>query len=68
MINSNGDTLFSSSRDQTIKIWQLQTEKWQCVQTLEGDSGSFHSLVINSTGNLLFGGSSDGTIRAWRKT
>lgn len=58
----DGCILASSSRDQTIKMWDVQTR--QCLITLPGHS-NVDTVVFSPDGHLLASGSSDRTIRLW---
>ncbi len=56
-----GQTLFSSSKDKTIKLWDLNTNTH--TATLQGHKGAVYSLKLD--GQRLFSGSSDSTIKIW---
>jgi WD40 repeat protein len=56
-----GNVLFSSSADQTIKRWDLTTH--ECTGTIKGHTGPV--LCIAVQGNLLFSGSLDKTVKIW---
>ncbi len=57
----SGDELISGSSDNTIKIWDLNTNT--CVATFPGHTAWVRSLTVS--GDKLFSGSSDCTIRIW---
>ena len=63
-LSPDGQTLVSSSGDQTIKLWNLQTGK--LLRTLSGHSGTVWSIAISSDGQTLASGSSDNTIKIWK--
>jgi WD40 repeat protein len=56
-----GETLFSSSHDDKIKIWDLKTNT--CTATLQGRANRSCALAVEE--NALFSNSSDGTIEIW---
>jgi len=53
--------IFSGSRDNTIKVWNLDTG--ECLATLKEHTDYVTSLAID--GNILYSGSMDTTIRVW---
>lgn len=59
-----GKTLFSSSGDYTIKIWDWQAQK-KLIRTLEGHSFWIKALCLTPDGKTLFSGSGDYTIKIW---
>ncbi len=59
----DGQTLASSSEDQTIKLWDLSTD--QCLKTLTGHQGWVKSIAFSPNGKLLASGSFDHTIKVW---
>ena len=62
-ISPNGKYIISGSRDSTIKIWDIKTEK--CLKTLEGHKYSVNSVAISPNGKYIVSGSSDSTIKIW---
>jgi WD40 repeat protein len=62
-ISHNGKILASSSRDKTIKIWDLDTKT--CLAILPGDSGTVTDLVITPDDQTLVSCHSDFNIRTW---
>ncbi|KAF7458277.1 WD40 repeat-containing protein [Cryptosporidium felis] len=58
--------LITSSKDCTIKIWNIQSQI--CLQTLTRHKGEVYSLLLNPTGNRLFVGGSSGEISVYRLT
>ncbi|MCT7961418.1 serine/threonine protein kinase [Laspinema sp. D1] len=62
-ISSDGETLVSGSRDKTIKIWNLKTEK--LLNTLTGHDLWVRSVAISLDGQTLVSGSYDNTIKIW---
>ena len=59
----DGLTLASASRDNTIKLWHLQTQK--PIATLRGHSDSVWSVAFSPDGNTLASASFDKTIKLW---
>ena len=53
----------SSSRDNTIKMWELPTGR--PLGELGGHSGHVESLMVSGNGRILASGSWDGTIKLW---
>ena len=45
--------LISGSRDKTLKIWDIETEK--CVRTLKGHTGPINAIVLGKKGEILSG-------------
>lgn len=55
------EKIITGSRDQTIKIWDLN--QYQCIHTLEGHQGSVLCLKYND--EVIISGSSDHTVIVW---
>ena len=53
----------SSSRDKTLKVWEVATGK--CVATLEGHSGGVRSVAMFPDGRRVVSGSTDNTLKYW---
>ncbi len=62
-ISSDGQTLVSGGRDQTIRIWKLTTG--ELLRTLKAHSDSVRSVEISGNGQTLASGSADKTVRVW---
>lgn len=56
-------TFASSSLDDTIKVWNLQTGN--LLTTLRGHSRAVNTLAFSPDGKLLVSGSDDYTVRIW---
>ncbi len=56
-------TLVSSSLDDTVKLWALETG--ELLETLTGHTRSVNAIAISPDGNTLASGSDDYTIRIW---
>ena len=59
----DGKTLASASRDKTIKLWNLQTQK--AISTLTGHSNWVISVAFSPDGLTLASASRDNTIKLW---
>ena len=61
------DILFSSSYDNTIKIWADpgDDEDWVCVNTLAGHESTVWEVAFHPDGTQFVSCSSDKTIRIW---
>ncbi|MEG4173138.1 WD40 domain-containing protein, partial [Microcoleus sp. S13_C3] len=59
----DGKTLASASRDHTIKLWHLETQK--PIATLRGHSNSVLSVAFSPDGLTLASASTDNTIQLW---
>jgi WD40 repeat protein len=60
---ADGKTLLSSSRDHTIKIWDVATGELK--RTLTNHALDVYALAFSNNGKLLASGSSDKTIIIW---
>ena len=58
-----GSLLASGSGDNTVQLWNLDTET--LLATLEGHTDSVLNVVFSPDGSLLASGSGDGTVRLW---
>ncbi len=58
-----GQTLASSSSDQTIKLWNVSTG--ECYQTLQGHTSWVRSVSFSPDGQTLVSGSGDHTVKLW---
>ena len=59
----DGKTLASGSRDQTVKLWDVQTGLE--MKTLVGHTGEVLSVAFSADGHILASASRDGTIKLW---
>jgi WD40 repeat protein len=60
----NGALLASGSTDDTIRLWDLATNR-QSGAPLTGDSATVESVAFSPDGKTLLSGSDDGTVRLW---
>lgn len=63
-----GETIFSSSRDKTIKVWQASKSGNEPISTFEGHRLVVTAIDLNEDGTLLFSGSRDNCVRLWDTT
>lgn len=56
--------LVTASRDSTVKVWNLSSEK--CIGQLKGHLASVHSLALD--GGVVATGSIDATVKLWDLT
>ncbi|WP_413160908.1 protein kinase domain-containing protein [Capilliphycus salinus ALCB114379] len=59
----DGCTLASGSADQTIKLWDMETDRE--IATLKGHSNTVDSVAFSPDGRTLASGSSDKTVKLW---
>jgi WD40 repeat protein len=58
----DGNTIASSSGDQTVKLWNVSTG--ECIGTLCGHTNCVHSVTFLDGGTVA-SGSSDQTVKLW---
>ena len=61
--SSDGRYVASGSADQTVKIWEIQTNK--CLSTLQGHTSEVLSVSFSSDGRYVASGSRDQTVKIW---
>merc|ERR1711916_150588 len=59
-------SLFSTSKDGTIKYWDADT--YECIQILRGHHGEIWASALSRFGDMLVTGSHDRSIRVWNRT
>jgi WD40 repeat protein len=59
----DGKYLASGSKDKTIKLWNVQSQKQ--VITLQDDSLCVYSVAFSPDGKYLASGSLDKTVKLW---
>ena len=58
--------LFSTSYDDTIKIWHEEDDdEWKCSDTLNGHDSTVWSLALNKQGNKFISVSDDKSAKCW---
>jgi WD40 repeat protein len=62
-ISADAKLLVSGSRDQTIKIWQLETG--ELIRTLKGHRDAVHAVALSPDEQIIASGSADNTIKLW---
>ncbi len=62
-ISPDGRMVVSGSRDNTLKVWELDTGKEIC--TLKGHTHSIRAVAISPDGRLVVSGSFDKTLKVW---
>ncbi len=63
VFSPDGKYLASGSRDTTVKLWNVESQKE--VATLQGHSRSVRSVAFSPDGKYLASGSYDKTIKLW---
>eukprot|EP01135_Chromosphaera_perkinsii_P001218 Nk52_evm17s162 gene=Nk52_evmTU17s162 len=61
--SNNGKMLASSSKDGTVKIWNMESMK--CMKTLQGDSGEVSFVAWSPDDALLLSCGGDGSLKIW---
>lgn len=59
-------TLISSSRDGTIKLWHWKTGK--LIRTIKEDTGAIYAIALHPNAEIIATGSEDSTLRLWHLT
>lgn len=62
----SGDKVVSCSRDQTVKIWEVETG--YCIKTFSEHSEWVRSVATNLDGSLLASCGNDQTIHVWESS
>ncbi len=65
----NGKMIATASDDNTIKLWQRNSNKFSLVKTLEGENGHkswVYSVSFSPDGEVLATGSSDKMVKLWK--
>jgi WD40 repeat protein len=62
------EVLYSSSYDDTIKIWAEECDEWYCVMTLDTSvhTSTIWCITLSPGGVRLFSGSEDGSMAIWK--
>ncbi|KAL5976833.1 hypothetical protein ACLOJK_021167 [Asimina triloba] len=56
----------AGSRDKTIKVWRLASNK--CEDSFAGHDDGINAMVVDQEEGCLFSCSSDGSVKIWRRT
>lgn len=65
-IDTHGDYIASSSKDNMIKLWQHSDAGFSLIATMKGHNKSVGTINFSpQTGNYVVSGSSDQTIKLW---
>lgn len=63
VINADKKYLVSSSKDKTIRIWDIKNKS--CLQVLQGHKDWVRSVLINADNTKIISGGDDWTIKVW---
>jgi WD40 repeat protein len=63
VFSSDGETIASGSKDQTIKLWVVDSANE--LKTFNGHDKSVTSVAFSPDGKTIASGSYDGTIKLW---
>lgn len=63
MVVVDGKYLWTSSRDNSIKVWHLDTR--ECVKTFADSGGGYISCLHRTDGDQILSGGRDGRVRSW---
>ncbi|NET77883.1 WD40 repeat domain-containing protein [Okeania sp. SIO1F9] len=65
VVSADGGTLISSSRDQTVKIWQLETNGGRVIHSLSEHQGYVYALAVSPNGQTLATAGTDKKMLIW---
>lgn len=63
MYNSDGDLLFSTSKDHVVNVWY--SHNGERLGTYNGHVGAIWTVSVNKDSTMLASGSADNTIKLW---
>ena len=62
-VSPDGKTIVSGSRDHTVKVWDLATDRE--LRTLKGHTDSVDAVAVTPDGCTIISGSRDKTVKVW---
>jgi WD40 repeat protein len=62
-VTADGKRVISGSRDNTVKVWNLETGEEQL--TLSGHSDWVLAVAVTADGKRVISGSDDNTVKVW---
>lgn len=63
LFNTDGDLLFSSSKDNNVTVWL--TESGERIGTYDGHTGAVYSISVDHNSTRLLSAAADATVRLW---
>lgn len=64
VVSPDGKTIISGSDDNTLKIWDLNSQK--LLRTLKGHTDWVYAVAISADSQTIVSGSKDKTLKLWR--
>jgi WD40 repeat protein len=65
-LDKDGKTLYSGSKDQTVKVWDLDAGK--DVSTIKAHTADVMAIALSKDGTKLATAGADGTVKVWDKS
>ncbi|MBA2747736.1 MAG: protein kinase [Tatlockia sp.] len=66
VVSPNGKTIISGSDDNTLRIWDLNSQK--LLRTLKGHTDWVYAVAISADSQTIVSGSKDKTLKLWRSS